>query len=99
MKIIHVSENKVARYEMERDNPQIVPEAVLHCFDDPDPALAFALVQGYDVLLTEIDLWSVQLGGILLARAITRLNPRVSIIFRHRLRRERGRPRAVRASC
>lgn len=81
MKIIHVDDHIYALEEMELDLPRIVPEAELHCFDHPDPALAFAETEGCDLLLTEIELWSEKLGGIRLAREITKLNPRVHIIF------------------
>ena len=66
---------------MEKDVQGILPEAELHCFNDPDQALAFAETEGCDVLLTEIELWSEKLGGIRLAREITKRNPRVQIIF------------------
>ena len=81
MKIIHVDDNRYAREEIQEQIPQIVPEAELHCFDDPDSALAFAETNGCDVLLTEIELWSKPLGGIRLAERIREINPRVHIIF------------------
>ena len=49
--------------------------------DHPDQALAFAEAEGCDVVLTEIELWTERLGGIRLAKAVTEINPRVSIIF------------------
>ena len=81
MKIIHVDDNRYAREEIQEQIPQIVPEAELHCFGDPDQALAFAETNGCDVLLTEIELWSKPLGGIRLAERIREINPRVHIIF------------------
>lgn len=81
MKIIHVDTNKYALDAMREALPQIVPEVELHSFNDPDQALAFALEQGCDVLLTEIELWTERLGGIRLAKAIREINPSVSIIF------------------
>lgn len=81
MKIIHVDTNRFAQYEIQQEIPEIVPEAKLHCFDDPDQALALAEVEGCDVLLTEIELWPERLGGIRLARAMQKLNPRVQTIF------------------
>ena len=81
MKIIHVDDSVYAREEIKEQIPQIVPDAELHCFDRPDQALAFAEAEGCDVLLTEIELWSERRGGIRLAKAITKLNPRVQIIF------------------
>ena len=81
MKIIHVDANKYALDEMQRDISQIAPTAELHCFRTPEPALEFAHAHGCDVLLTEVELWTDQLGGIELAKAIQALNPQVKIIF------------------
>ena len=81
MNIIHVVMNRQALQAMREDLPRIDPEAELHSFDDPDQALAFALGQGCDVLLTEIELWTEQFGGIRLAKAIREINPRVNIVF------------------
>ena len=81
MKIIHVDTNKYALNEMQKDIPQIVPNAELHCFEGAKPALAFAQAHGCDVLMTEVELWTDQLGGIELAKAIQALNPQVKIIF------------------
>ena len=81
MKIIHVDANKYALDEMQRDISQIAPTAELHCFRTPEPALEFAHAHGCDVLLTEVELWTDQLGGIELAKAIKEINPQVNIIF------------------
>ena len=81
MKIIHVDDSVYAREEIKEQIPQIVPEAVLHCFELPDQALAFAGAEGCDVLLTEIELWADRLGGIRLAKAMREINPGVRIIF------------------
>ena len=81
MKVIHVDSNKFALDAMRDEFSRIVPEAELHCFELPDCALTFAEAQGCDVLLTEIELWSEPFGGIRLAKAVRKLNPRVNIIF------------------
>ena len=81
MKIIHVDTNKYALSEMQKVIPQILPNAELHSFQSPKPALAFAEAQGCDVLLTEVEFWSDQFGGIELAKAIQKLNPQVNIIL------------------
>lgn len=81
MKIVHVDDNKFALNEMQKDISQIVPEAELHSFQAPNPALAFAEAQGCDVLMTELELWTEKHGGIRLAKAIEKLNPQVNIIF------------------
>ena len=70
MKIIHVDANKYALDEMQKDISQIAPTAELHCFRTPEPALEFAHAHGCDVLLTEVELWTDQLGGIELAKAM-----------------------------
>lgn len=81
MRIIFVDANKYALDEMQRDISQIAPTAELHCFRTPEPALEFAHAHGCDVLLTEVELWTDQLGGIELAKAIREINPQVNIIF------------------
>ena len=81
MKIIHVDDSRYAQEEIKEQIPQIVPDAELHCFDRPDPALAFAEAEGCDVLLTEIELWTEPLGGIRLAKTMKEINPRVQIVF------------------
>ena len=81
MKIVHVDDNKFALNEMQRDISQIVPNAELHSFQSPEPALAFAEAHGCDVLMTEVELWTEKHGGIELAKAIQKLNPQVNIIF------------------
>lgn len=81
MKIVHVDDNKFALNEMRKNISQIVPNAELHSFQSPEPALAFAEAHGCDVLMTEVEFWSDQFGGIKLAKAIQKLNPQVNIIF------------------
>lgn len=81
MKIIHVDTNKYALSEMQKDISRIVPNAELHSFQSPKPALAFAEAHGCDVLMTEVELWQERLGGIKLAKAIQKLNPQVNIIL------------------
>ena len=81
LKIVHVDANKFVLKEMQKDIPQILPNAELHSFQAPNPALAFAEAQGCDVLMTELELWTEKHGGIRLAKAIEKLNPQVKIIF------------------
>ena len=81
MKIIHVDDNRFALEAMRKQIPQIVPEAELHCFELPDPALASAEAEGCDVLLTEIELWKELHGGIRLAKRMKEICPGTSIIF------------------
>lgn len=81
MKIVHVDDNKFALNEMQKDISQIVPNAELHSFQSPEPALAFAEAHGCDVLMTEVEFWADQLGGIELAKTIQELAPKVKIIF------------------
>ena len=78
MKIIHVDTNEYALQVMREELPQIVPDAELHCFDNPNHALAFAEAEGCDVLLTEIEFWSERFGGIRLAKEIRKINPCVT---------------------
>ena len=81
MKIIHVDANRFAQDTMREQIPQIVPDAELHCFDHPDQALAFAKIEGCDVLLTDTMFDGFSLDGTMLAEEIRRVNPRANIIF------------------
>ena len=81
MKIIHVDTNKYALSEMQKDILRIVPNAELHSFQSPVPALAFAEIHGCDVLLTEAEFLAERLDGFRLAKAIREINPQVNIIF------------------
>ena len=81
MKIIHVDANIYAQKAMQEQIAKIVPQAELHCFRTPEPALEFAHAHGCDVLMTELELWTEKHGGIRLAKAIEKLNPQVKIIF------------------
>ena len=81
MKIIHVDTNIYAQKIMQEQIPIIVPQAELHCFNRPEPALAFAEIHGCDVLLTEAEFLGERLDGFRLAKAIREINPQVNIIF------------------
>ena len=81
MKIVHVDDNKFALNEMRKDISRIVPNAELHSFQSPEPSLAFVKAHGCDVLLTEVEFLTDQLGGIELAKTIQELSPKVKIIF------------------
>ena len=81
LKIVHVDMNKYALNEMQKNILRIVPEAELHSFQSPKPALAYIKAHGCDVLLTEVEFLQDQFGGIELAKTIQELNPQVKIIF------------------
>ena len=81
MRIIYVDANIYAQKAMQEQIAKIVPQAELHCFRTPEPALEFAHAHGCDVLLTEVELWTDQLGGIELAKAMKEINPQANIIF------------------
>ena len=66
---------------MQEQIAKIVPQAELHCFHSPEPALAFAEIHGCDVLLTEAEFLAGRLDGLRLAKAIREINPQVNIIF------------------
>ena len=74
----------VKRWDLWRLKSQVrrfVTEAVIYGCRSPDKAYELAREKGCDVLLTEIDLLSVQYDGFILAGKIKSLNPRVNIIF------------------
>lgn len=81
MRIIYVDANIYAQKAMQEQILRIVPQAELHCFHSPEPALAFAKIHGCDVLLTEAEFLAERLDGFRLAKAIREINPQVNIIF------------------
>ena len=81
MRIIYVDANIYAQKAMQEQIAKIVPQAELHCFRTPEPALEFAHAHGCDVLLTEAEFLAERLDGFRLAKAIREINPQVNIIF------------------
>ena len=81
MRIIYVDANIYAQKAMQEQIAKIVPQAELHCFHSPEPALAFAEIHGCDVLLTETEFLAGRFDGFRLAKAIREINPQVNIIF------------------
>ena len=81
MKIICVDDNRLGLSSLHRRTRTAVPDAEIILCRSPDEAMKQAKVQGCDVLLTEIGVGRSNVSGILLARQIKEVNPRVNIIF------------------
>lgn len=58
---------------------QLLPDATVNAFEDADEALGFVKDNGCDVLISEIELSSVD--GLTLAKSVKKINPKVNIIF------------------
>lgn len=81
MKVLCVERGFFALRSMKREVPKLVPEAEVHYCRDPNKALSLAETEGCDILLTGIDMGAARDEGVTLAEKISRLNPRVNIIF------------------
>ena len=81
MKVLCVERDFFALRQMKREVPKIVPEAIVHYCRDPNKAAALAEAEGCDILLTGIDMGTAEDEGVTLAEKVSRLNPRVNIIF------------------
>ena len=57
----------------------MLPDARIVTFMSVDDALDFVKDNGCDVLITEIEMGGI--GGLLLARSVQLVNPKVNIIF------------------
>lgn len=79
MTIVCVDDHPIMLKGTSRDIRQILPDAVVEAFSNASEALSYARQNGCDVLLTEIELGSVD--GLMLAKEIKKLNSKVNIIF------------------
>lgn len=81
MKIICVDDSRLGLSSLHRRTRTAVPDAEIIPCRSPDEAMKQAKVRGCDVLLTEIGVGQSAVSGILLARQIKEINPKVNIIF------------------
>ena len=79
MKILCVDDHPVHLQSLAQSVMSVRPEAEIFTFNSARKAQSFAVKNGCDVLLCEIDL--VGGDGILLAENLQELNPRLNIIF------------------
>ena len=81
MNVLCVEQDRAKRRQLQKDVKEIVPGAQITVCRDPDKAEAAAKAKGCDVLLTETFFDGFGLDGIMLAKDIQQMNPRVNIIF------------------
>ena len=79
MKIVCVDDHSVMLKGIKRSVAQILPDASISAFTNADEALAFVAENGCDILISEIELFGTD--GLILAKKIKQLNPKVNIIF------------------
>lgn len=79
MTIVCVDDYSIALNGLTRSIRCILPDARIFTFMSVDDALDFVKDNGCDVLITEIEMGGI--GGLLLARSVQQVNPKVNIIF------------------
>ena len=79
MTIVCVDDYSIALNGLTRSIRCILPDARIVTFMSVDDALDFVKDNGCDVLITEIEMGGI--GGLLLARSVQQVNPKVNIIF------------------
>ena len=79
MTIVCVDDYSIALNGLTRSIRSILPDARIVTFMSVDDALDFVKDNGCDVLITEIEMGGI--GGLLLARSVQQVNPKVNIIF------------------
>ena len=79
MTIVCVDDYSIALNGLTRSIRCILPDARIFTFMSVDDALDFVKDNGCDVLITEIEMGGI--GGLLPARSVQQVNPKVNIIF------------------
>ena len=79
MTIVCVDDYSIALNGLTRSIRSILPDARIVTFMSVDDALDFVKDNGCDVLITEIEMGGI--SGLLLARSVQQVNPKVNIIF------------------
>ena len=79
MTIVCVDDHPIMLKGLSKSIEEILPDASVSAFERADEALVFAQKNGCDVLISEIELSGD--NGLLLAKKIKNINPKVNIIF------------------
>ena len=79
MTIVCVDDYSIALNGLTRSIRSILPDARIVTFMSVGDALDFVKDNGCDVLITEIEMGGI--CGLLLARSVQQVNPKVNIIF------------------
>ena len=79
MTIVCVDDHPIMLKGLSQSIAEILPDASVSAFGRADEALGFVQKNGCDVLISEIELSGD--SGLLLAKKIKNINPKVNIIF------------------
>ena len=79
MTIVCVDDHPIMLKGLSKSIEEIMPDASVRAFGRADEALGFVQKNGCDVLISEIELSGD--NGLLLAKKIKNINPKVNIIF------------------
>ena len=79
MTIVCVDDHPIMLRGLSKSIEEILPDASVSAFERADEALVFAKENGCDVFISEIELSGD--NGLLLAKKIKNINPKVNIIF------------------
>ena len=79
MTIVCVDDHPIMLKGLSKSIEEILPDASVSAFGRADEALGYAQKNGCDVLISEIELSGD--NGLLLAKKIKNINPKVNIIF------------------
>lgn len=79
MRVVCVDDHPVMLKGICQNIRQLLPDAIVSAFEHAEDALGFVKENGCDILISEIELCSVD--GLTLAKNIKQINPKVNIIF------------------
>ena len=79
MRVVCVDDHPIMLKGIYQNIRQLLPEAVISAFEHADEALGFVKENGCDILISEIELNSID--GLTLAKQVKKINPKVNIIF------------------
>lgn len=79
MTVVCVDDHPIMLKGLTKNVRQLLPDSSVCAFESADEALEFAIKNGCDVLICEIELCGTD--GLTLAKKIKKLNPKVNIIF------------------
>ena len=79
MTVVCVDDHPIMLKGLTESVRQLLPDSNVRDFESADAALDFAIGNGCDVLICEIELCGTD--GLTLAKKVKKLNPKVNIIF------------------
>ena len=81
MNVLCVDQNRIKLRQLIKDARKLVPGVCIIPCRNPNKAVVAARTRGCDVLMTEVVFDGFSMNGVMLAKQIQNINPRVSIIF------------------